>query len=397
MTASGEGASASGQEAPIAGTCDPAFATVREAFAANFAGGLELGASLSISVSGRTVVDLWGGWLDAARTRRWERDSLVCVFSCTKGVVAIATMAAVADPTIPLGLDDTVAAHWPSFAAADKGRIPVRWLLTHQAGLPAISKRMPLGSLSDWGAMTSALEAQAPWWEPGTAHGYHGVTYGHLIGEVLRRAAGQTCGTLIRERLALPLGIDLHMPLPGRADVRTAELVVETSPEGTFFDAWDMKTSLGPRAFGNPPDANDPAQCMSEAWKRSEIPAANMYSNARSLDRLYSVLACGGGIGEVKVAPPDLVGEFGRRQVHGADRVMELPTAFSLGFEHTIPEWPFGPGEHTYGHNGSGGSLGLVDPDAGLSIGYAMNRLWWGPSRSDPRWGPIFEAIYGAL
>ena len=137
---------ASGEAAPIAGTCDPAFEAVRRAFAENFAAGVELGASLSISVSGRNVVDLWGGWLDVARTRPWERDSLVCVFSCTKGVAAIATMAAVADPAIPLTLDDRVATHWPSFAAEDKGRILVRWLLTHEAGLPAISTRMPFGS-----------------------------------------------------------------------------------------------------------------------------------------------------------------------------------------------------------------------------------------------------------
>jgi CubicO group peptidase (beta-lactamase class C family) len=381
----------------VAGSCDPAFEGIREAFVANFAAGLELGASLSISVGGRNVVDLWGGWLDASRSRPWQRDSLVCVFSCTKGVAAIATMAAVADPAIDLDLDDAVARHWPEFAAEGKGEIPVRWLLTHEAGLPALSRRMPLGSLSDWEAMTSALAVQKPWWEPGTAHGYHGVTYGHLIGEVLRRATGRTCGTLVQERLAGPLGVELHMPLPSQDDPRTADLVVDTSPEGTFFDAWDLKTSLGPKAFGNPPDANDPAQCMSEGWKRSEIPAANMYSNARSLDRLYSVLACGGSLDGVALAPPALVAEFGRCQVSGIDRVMELPTAFALGFEHTIPEWRFGPGERTYGHNGSGGSLGLVDPDAGVSLGYAMNRLWWGPSRSDPRWGPIFEALYNAL
>jgi CubicO group peptidase (beta-lactamase class C family) len=370
-----------------AGACDPAFAAVRDAFAQNFADGLELGASLSVSVDGRNVVDLWGGHHDAAKTRAWERDSLVCVFSCTKGIVAIATMWAVARGLVDL--DAPVASYWPEFAAEGKDTLPVRWLLTHEAGLPAIGHRMPLGSLSDWDAMTAALAAQAPWWEPGTAHGYHGVTFGHLIGEVLRRATGRDCGALIREELAAPLGVDLCMPLPAAFDPRTADLVVELSPDGTFFDRWNPKTSLGPKAFGNPPDCNDPAHCMSDTFRRAVIPAANLHANARALDRVYSRLG--------DFAPASLVQEFGRCHVRGDDKVMELPTAFGLGFEHTIPEWPFGPGPRTYGHNGSGGSLGIVDPDAGVSLGYAMNRLWWGPDRTDPRWPPIFAAAYAAL
>ncbi len=376
----------------IDGSCVAAFAGVREAFAANFDGGLELGASLAISVDGRNVVDLWGGYLDLGRTRPWERDSLVCVFSCTKGVVAIAVMWAVAHGFVDL--DTPVASYWPEFAAEGKGEIPVRWLLTHEAGLPAIGRRMPLGSLSDWEAMTDALAAQKPWWEPGTTHGYHCVTFGHLVGEVLRRTVGRTCGAIIRDELAGPLDTELWMPLPDAYDSRTAELTVEMSAEGTFFDRWDPKTSLGPRSFGNPPDCNDPAHCVTDAWRRAEIPAANLHSNARALDRLFAALACGGrplGLSSGMVA------EFGRCQVRGEDKVMELPTAFALGFEHTIPEWRFGPGPRTYGHNGSGGSLAIVDPDAGVSLGYAMNRLWWGPDRADPRWDQILKSLYDAL
>jgi CubicO group peptidase (beta-lactamase class C family) len=379
----------------VEGTCDPAFAGVRDAFAEAFAHGLELGASLALSVAGRNVVDLWGGYLDAARRRPWERDSLVCSFSCTKGVVAMATMWAVARGLVDL--DAPVASCWPEFGAAGKEALPIRWLLTHEAGLPALSRRMPPGSLADWDAMTDALAAQEPWWEPGTAHGYHGVTFGHLVGEVLRRTTGRTVGELVRDELAGPLGIELWMPVPERADPRIGDLVVETDPTGTFFDRWDVRTSLGPRSFGNPPDANDPAHCSSTAWRRAEIPAANLHTNARGLDRLYAVLACGGTLDGLDLASPELVAEFGRCHVRGDDRVMELPTAFGLGFEHTIPEWPFGPGARTYGHNGSGGSLGLVDPDAELSLGYAMNRLWWGQDRTDPRWAPLFAAVYGSL
>ncbi len=180
-------------------------------------------------------------------------------------------------------------------------------------------------------------------------------------------------------------------------DARTSDLVVNLSPAGTFFDQWNPTTSIGPRAFGNPPDCNDPAHCTTDAFRRAEVPAANLHANARGLDRLFSVLAAGGSVAEFSVAPTELVEEFGRCHVKGDDLVMELLTAFGLGFEHTIAEWPFGPGERTYGHNGSGGSLALVDPDAGVSLGYAMNRLWWGPDRTGPRWGPIFDALYGCL
>ena len=382
-------------KARIAGYCDPAFAAVRDGFAQNFADGLELGASLAISIDGRNVVDLWGGFLDVDRTRSWDEDSLVCVFSCTKGVAAIATMWAVARGLVDL--DAPVASYWPEFAAAGKDDLPVRYLLTHEAGLPAIGARMPRGSLSDWDAMTTALAAQAPWWEPGTGHGYHGVTFGHLIGEVLRRATGRMCGEIARDELARPLDVELWMPLPEECDERTSDLVVELAEDGTFFDRWDPATSLGPKAFGNPPDANDPAHCMTDEWRRAEIPAANMHANARALDRLYSVLARNGRVGGDEVVPRELVEEFGRVHVQGEDLVMELPTAFGLGFEHTIPEWQFGPSSRTYGHNGSGGSLGIVDPDSGVSLGYAMNRLWWGPDRTDPRWAPIFDALYAAL
>ena len=238
----------------INGTCDARFDAVRDAFAANFTNGLELGAGLSVSVEGRNVVDLWAGWLDEAATRPWERDSLACIFSCTKGVVAI--VALVLADRGELDLDAPVAHYWPEFAQNGKSSIPVRWLLTHEAGVSAIEEKMPFGSLSDWTAMTDALAAQHPMWEPGSDHGYHGVTFGHLIGEVIRRVTGVSCGTAMRQLVCEPLGLDIWMPLPEADEARTADrgLGQPASPV-TFFDHWGPE-DVGDKALRNPPESS---------------------------------------------------------------------------------------------------------------------------------------------
>jgi CubicO group peptidase (beta-lactamase class C family) len=377
----------------IGGIWDPRFAPVRDAFASNFAAGLELGAALSISIDGHNVVDIWGGHQDDAGTLPWERDTVACIFSCTKGVVAVLALALVDRGA--LDLDAPVAHYWPEFAQAGKEQIPVRWLLTHEAGLSAIEADMPFGSLSDWNAMVTALAAQRPLWEPGTGHGYHGVTYGHLVGEVIRRVTGAPCGTVMRSLLCAPLGLDLWMPLPATDECRTAEMTV-VPPTRTFFDHW-KPDGLGPKSFRNPPDCSHVPHTNSRAFRGAEIPAANGHGTARALDRMYAALACGGTLDGVRVLSPELVRAAGTEWVRGQDLVMDLPTAFGLGFERTIPEWQFGPNPDTFGHNGSGGSLGIVDPAAGISLGYVMNRMYWGPTRDDPRWPPIFDALYGCL
>jgi CubicO group peptidase (beta-lactamase class C family) len=378
----------------VDGVCDPAFKAVRDAFAANFADGLELGGSLSISVEGRNVVDVWGGWADGAMTRPWERDTLACVFSCTKGVVAVLALLLVEDGR--LDLDAPVARYWPEFAQGGKAELPVRYLLTHEAGLPALSRPMPFGSLSDWDAMVTALAAQEPWWEPGHGHGYHGVTYGHLIGEVMRRITGTSVGVFLDTAIAGPLGVDLTMGLPEHEESRTADMVLGPMGGATFFDHW-QPDGLGPKSFRNPPDCSDVGYTNTRAFRGAEIPAANGHGTARALDRMYAVLAGGGALDGTRYLSAELVAEGGREHVRGQDLVMDLPTAFGLGFERTIPEWRFGPNPNTYGHNGSGGSLGIVDPDTGVSLGYVMNRMVWGATRDDPRWPAIFDALYGAL
>jgi len=375
----------------VQGTCDPRFSGVRDAFAAGFADGRELGASLAVEIDGRTVLDVWGGHADADRTRAWERDTIACTFSCTKGLAAIALLMLVERGVVDL--DAPVAKWWPEFADAGKDGILVRWLLTHEAGMSAISRPMPFGSLSDWGAMTDALAAQEPSWEPGTAHGYHGVTFGHLVGEVVRRADGRTIGAFLRDELSGPLGIDCFLGLPYREEARTADMSIElTDGAPTFFSHW-KPDGLGPKSFGNPPDCNVIEHTNSRAFRAAEIPAANAHANARALARVYGALGKGDIIGSA------LVAEAGRAHVDGHDLVMDLPTRFGLGFEVTMPdaEFSFGPGARSFGHNGSGGSLGFLDPDAGIAFGYVMNLMQWTARRDDERWPPILDALYDAL
>lgn len=363
---------------------------MRDAFAANFAAGRELGASLCVGVDGVVVADLWGGWATADRSRPWQRDTVACAYSCTKGVVAMAVLALAGQGL--LDLDAPVATVWPEFAAAGKAELPLRFVLTHEAGLPAIATKMPFGSLSNWEAMAGALAAQEPWWEPGTAHGYHGVTFGHLAGEPIRRATGNTVRANIERELVVPAGAQFSLGLDPAAALRhdIADAAMLVAPTTTFFDHWDAG-SLGPKSYGNPPDCNSIDHVNSAAFRNAEIPAANGITNARGLEALYRHFSAGAFCSE------SLVAEAARVHVDGHDRVMELRTAFGLGFEISIPEFAFGPGPRSWGHNGSGGSLGMVDPDASITFGYVMNNLQWTSERADERWDPIFAALYGTL
>jgi CubicO group peptidase (beta-lactamase class C family) len=378
----------------VDGWCDPAFASVRDAFGANFADGLELGAAVAVSVSGVPVVDLWGGWADVDQRVPWAQDTVVCLFSCSKGLLATTALRLVDQGR--LGLDDPVSDYWPEFKAGGKEHVVVRHVLTHQAGVPAVRRRLPFGSLSDWDVMTSALAEAEPWWEPGTAHGYHGVTFGFLLGEVLRRVTRQMPTELFHSTLGADLDLDIDLKATARQAGRTARLVLAPSTEGTFFDHWEPE-DLGPKSFWNPPDCTDVTYTNSPTFRSSEIPGANGYGTARSLDRIYSLLARGGEYRGRRLLSAELVAEAGRAIVSGDDSVMKLPTAFGLGFEHTIPEWRFGPSPSAFGHNGSGGSLAIADPDSGVSFAYVMNRLVWGKTRDDPRWYRLFDAVYGSL
>jgi CubicO group peptidase (beta-lactamase class C family) len=379
-------------DARIQGTCDARFAAVREAFVENFAGRGEIGAAVAVAVEGRPVVDLWGGSADAARTRPWERDTIVHVFSTTKGLTALCAHMA-ADRGL-LDIDAPIARYWPGFAAAGKAAVTMRHVLAHRAGLPAIRAPLPPEAIFDWDTMTRALAAEAPWWEPGTRHGYHLVTYGWLVGEVVQRVSGKTIGTFLRDEIAAPLGLDCHVGLAAAHDARTADVIPGglPGPDDPLLRALADPGSMLLRAVSNPPWT--PESVNTRAWRAAEIPAVNAHTNARAVARVYSVLAAGGSLGAVRLLGREALARAVEEECSGPDVVTGLPGRLALGFGLSIPEWPLGPGARSFGHPGAGG---FADPDAAVGFGYTPNRMGAGLELRDPRTIALIDAVYASL
>jgi CubicO group peptidase (beta-lactamase class C family) len=345
------------------------------------------------------VVDVWGGYADAARSRAWERDTIVNVWSTTKGMTA-ACAHRLADEG-RLDLDAPVAQYWPEFAQAGKAEIPVRWLLSHQAGLPAIREPLPVGAHLDWETMVHALERQEPWWKPGTKHGYHAFTYGWLVGEVVRRITGKTLGTYFREEIAEPLGADFHIGTPAGYDSRIAEIIPPEPPDlskpNLLTQLLADSESMAFKTIANPPDLMNMANANSIEWRRAEIPAVNGHGNARGVARVYSGLALGGEIDGMRIMSTQAIERAIEEQASGPDAVMHQPLRFALGWALTSPEAPLGPNARSFGHSGAGGSLGFADLDARVGFGYVMNRMIQGETIRDPRWAPLIDAVYESM
>ena len=367
---------ATGDAQAVHGRCEPRFEGLRSALGEVLASGTEVGAALAVCVDKQLIVDLWGGHADAARTRPWTRDTIVNLFSVGKAVTAICAHRLVEAGR--LDLDAPVARYWPEFAQAGKDRVLVRHLLTHQAGLPAIAQPLPPGAWAEWDAMTAALAAQAPWWEPGRGHGYHVNTQGFLIGEVVRRVAGQSIGTYLRESLADPAGIDFHIGLGPEHDERCADFLPPPTPS---FERDELSglALMRLNAYRNPANLSGMGIVNTRAWRAAEVPSTNGHGNARAVARLYSALAGDGSLDGVHILAPETVARAITEQVNGPDIVLERPTRYGLGFQLTMPERRLGPNPRAFGHFGAGGSLGFADPDARVAIGYAMNqgRLGW--------------------
>jgi CubicO group peptidase (beta-lactamase class C family) len=342
------------------------------------------------------VIDLWGGHADAEHHRPWASDTLVSVASTTKGFAA-ACLARLADEG-RLDPDAPVARYWPEFAQAGKQAIPVRWLLCHRAGLPAIRAPLPPEALYDWARMTRELAAEAPFWEPGAQHGYHALTFGHLVGEVLRRIDGRSLGHYLCDEIARPLGLDFHIGVPEHDEARCAEIVAGDAARGRankLYARMRDRDSLLGMVFGNPPRRRDTVNTT--AWRRAEIPAANGHGTAHAIARFYGALARGGELDGVRVLSREALVRATQEQAYGPDAVLVgLHTRFGLGFMLAHRGLPLGTSPRAFGHPGMGGSLGFADPDARLGFAYVTNRMQSGLA-GDARGFALVSAVYASL
>ena len=343
------------------------FAGIRTAFEANLASGEDVGASFCATLEGETVADLWGGWADEARTRPWERDTIVNVYSTTKTMTAL-TALLLADRGV-LDFDAPVARYWPEFAANGKERIKVSHVMSHAAGLSGWKEPIRREDIYDWDKVTALLAAQAPFWEPGTACGYHAITQGFLVGEVVRRITGRSLGTVFREEIAKPLGADFHIGLPESEDGRVADLI--PPPAGSSIED-TAASELAKNMATNP--GIDPLDTRTRAWRAAEIPAAGGHGNARSIAEVHALLA-NGGVAKGK----QLMSEAGCRkalelQIEGTDLALGVPARYGMGFGLPSELLPM-PNPNTLFWGGYGGSLAIIDMDARTSLGYAMNKM----------------------
>ena len=377
--------------APVGGFAHDRFAEVRDLFERRLSDGAELGASVAVSIDGESVVDLWGGWADEARSRVWAEDTIVNVYSVSKTMAAI-TALLLADHGV-IDFDAPVATYWPEFAEGGKGDVKVSHLMAHSAGLSGWKEPMAAADLYDWDKATTLLARQEPFWEPGTASGYHGITQGYLIGEVVRRATGQMLGEVFRREIAEPLGADMHMSLDARHDHRVADL---QAPPPAPMPAV-MPGPLMINMATNPPldKALSAETTRTREWRGAHIYAAGGTGNARAIARVHSLLANGGEVGGKR-----LMSEAGCRkalelQVEGQDLILAMPARFGMGFG--LPgQWLLAPHEDCIFWPGAGGALTVIDMKSRMSFGYAMNRMGSG-MLVDRRPHALLSATWDAL
>jgi CubicO group peptidase (beta-lactamase class C family) len=351
--------------ADIRGTWDPQFDGVAAALSASLDAGTDVGASVAVLVGGEPVVDIWGGAVDAAGTAPWVEDTITNVWSTTKTMTFLCALM-LADRG-ELDFDAPVARYWPEFAAGGKEAVEVRHVMAHTAGLPGWDEPIAAEDLADWEKCTSLLAAQRPWWEPGTASGYHAVTQGYLVGEIVRRITGASIGTWFAAEVAGPLGADFHIGLPESEDHRVS-VVIPPPP----IDLDELKPSeLTIRAMTNPPlDATYPARAW---WRRAEIPAANGHGNARSVALVQSIIAGRGEARGVRLLSAAGCDRIFDEQAHGIDLILGTELRFGMGYGLGTELMPIGPRACYWG--GYGGSLIVMDQDVGLTVSYAMNRM----------------------
>lgn len=342
--------------ADIQGSYDDLFTAVPGALAALLDAG-DAGGSVAVFVDGEPVVDVWGGFADAGRTVPWERDTIVNVWSVTKTMTALCALV-LADRG-ELDLASPVARYWPEFAAAGKEKVLVRHLLAHTAGLP--DWEGPVDELYDWPSATARLAGQAPQWEPGSAAGYHSVTQGFLVGEVVRRITGRSVGEYFADEVAGPLGADFHIGLSTGHDHRVALTVPPPSRDEDY-------TASAPGGNAKPSAATGirVRDGNSVAWRRAQIPAGSGFGNARSVALVQSVMACGGAVRGERLLSQAGCDRAWEEQFHGEDRILGMPVRYGLGY---------GLFGSTYGWGGWGGSLVMIEPEARMAVAYVTNQM----------------------
>lgn len=393
----------------IHGEVAPGFEKVRDVFASNWEG-IEVGASVSAYHRGEKVVDLWGGYRDRERTEAWEEDTLVNVYSTTKGMGTLAVALAVEAGR--LRYEAPVVEYWPEFGAEGKERVTVAQLLSHQAGVCGVDEKLEVEDLYDWDKMVRLLAAQKPHWEPGTAAGYHAVTWGFLAGELVRRATGRTLGQYFSDRVAKPLGADFFIGLPDSEMDRVADMIGPNRAASQRPSDAPRPPAGGLDASGRPrpgvqmpplyrialenPQIKPYEHASSYAWRRAEIAAANGQANARGIARIYAALAVGGELDGVRVIGKGAIDAACIEEVgNQRDLVIGMPMRRSRGYIlNSLGMW--GPGVRAFGHSGAGGSTGFADPDNGVGFGYAMNQMEAGLDRL-PRSKKLVDAVYDCL
>ncbi len=398
----------------IVGFCDTRFEQVVREFERNFQERGEVGASVCITLEGEPVVDLWGGIANPASQTPWEEDTLCLIWSATKGATALcAHMLATRGQ---LDLDAPVTRYWPEFGQAGKEDIPVKMLLNHQCGLPALRNPLPPGAFNNWELMVKELEQEQPWWRPGSMHGYHGFTFGWLVGEVVRRISGKSLGTFFREEVAEPLHLDFWIGLPEELEKRVAIMIpaeppAADAPVSPMFAAMADPTSLQTLVMFNGgghmlPGPDGVLGFNTRAAHAAEIGAAGGIANARALAGMYAPLANGGTWHNVTLVNKESLARMGAvSSASSLDMTVLAPTRFSLGYVKSIDNRHEAPctendsvilSEEAFGHSGFGGALGFADPSARLSFGYVMNRMGPGLGLNE-RGQSLVNAAYLAL
>jgi CubicO group peptidase (beta-lactamase class C family) len=399
-------------EATVEGVVSSGFEAVADAFLENFRSRDELGASACVMVEGETMLDLWGGHADAKKTKPWRRDTVSIVYSCTKGATALCAHVLASQGR--LDIEAPVIELWPEFGRNGKQRVTGRMMLDHSAGVPVWREKMAAGGLYEWDYAVDLLAQQEPFWEPGVRNGYHGITFGFTVGELVRRASGMSLGAFFQEAIARPLGLDFWIGLPEEIEPRVAPMIGFAHPSGMPFtpflhDMLNVPSSLPYLFFRN--EGGWSGKVNSRESHAAEIGAANGVTNARGLAGMYAPLACGGALGDVRLVDDvtlKRMGEVSMATHH--DATLYIPTRFALGFMKSMDNRRRSSGaavtgepidsailgSAAFGHVGAGGSIGFADPACGLSFGYSMNRMG-PPLLLNPRGQALVDATYKAL